>query len=104
MVHHQCCACDDRRCGSRSLWRRRVELSKGHLMEGSISTRIRILRFHNDEMSQAELGQRIGVTRQTIAAIEAGKYSPSLEAAFRIANVFKVPLGEVFQWDENAAG
>jgi len=72
-------------------------------MEGKISNRIRILRFHNDEMSQAELGQRIGVTRQTIAAIEAGKYSPSLEAAFRIANVFKVPLGEVFQWDENAA-
>jgi len=50
-------------------------------------------------MSQAELGQRIGVTRQTIAAIEAGKYSPSLEAAFRIAHVFDVPLDKVFQWD-----
>jgi putative transcriptional regulator len=72
-------------------------------MEGKISNCIRTLRFHNGEMSQAELGQRIGVTRQTIAAIEAGKYSPTLEAAFRIANVFKVPLGEVFQWDENAA-
>jgi putative transcriptional regulator len=72
-------------------------------MEGKISNRIRTLRFHNGEMSQAELGQRIGVTRQTIAAIEVGKYSPSLEAAFRIANVFKVPLGEVFQWDEKAA-
>jgi len=68
-------------------------------MERSISNRVRFLRFQNGEMSQAELGQRIGVTRQTIAAIEAGKYSPSLEAAFRIAQVFNVPLGEVFQWD-----
>jgi len=68
-------------------------------MERSISNRVRFLRFQNGEMSQAELGQRIGVTRQTIAAIEAGKHSPSLEAAFRIAQVFNVPLGEVFQWD-----
>jgi putative transcriptional regulator len=68
-------------------------------MEGSISNRIRTLRFHNGEMSQAELGQRIGVTRQTIAAIESGKYSPTLEAAFRIAQVFNVPLSEVFQWE-----
>jgi len=68
-------------------------------MKGSISNRIRLLRFHNGEMSQAELGQRIGVTRQTIAAIESGKYSPSLESAFRIAHVFNVPLDEVFQWD-----
>jgi len=68
-------------------------------MEGTISNRIRVLRFHAGEMSQAELGQRIGVTRQTIAAIEAGKYSPSLEAAFRIAAVFNVPLGEVFSWE-----
>jgi putative transcriptional regulator len=72
------------------------------MMKGSISNRIRILRFHGGEMSQAELGQRIGVTRQTIAAIESGKYSPSLEAAFRIAHAFNVPLDEVFQWDENA--
>jgi putative transcriptional regulator len=69
------------------------------MIEGTLSNRIRVLRFLNGEMSQAELGQRIGVTRQTIAAIEAGKYSPSLEAAFRIAYVFNVPLGEVFQWD-----
>lgn len=73
------------------------------MIEGSISNRIRILRFHNGEMSQAELGERIGVTRQTIAAIEAGKYSPSLEAAFRMAHTFNVPLGEVFQWDAKAA-
>jgi len=71
------------------------------MIQGSISNRIRLLRFHNGEMSQAELGQRIGVTRQTIAAIEAGKYSPSLEAAFRIAQVFNVPLHEVFQWELN---
>lgn len=70
-------------------------------MDGTISNRIRTLRFHNGEMSQAELGLRIGVTRQTIAAIEAGKYSPSLEAAFRIAQVFQVPLEEVFQWNAN---
>ena len=57
----------------------------------------------NGEMSQAELGQRIGLTRQTIAAIEAGKYSPSLEVAFRMAQVFNVPLVEVFQWDAKAA-
>jgi putative transcriptional regulator len=71
-------------------------------MTGAISNQIRSLRFHHGEMSQAELGQRIGVTRQTIAAIEAGKYSPSLEAAFRIAEVFGVPLAEVFQWHAKA--
>jgi putative transcriptional regulator len=72
------------------------------MMAGTISNRMRVLRFHHGEMSQAELGQRIGVTRQTIAAIESGKYSPSLEAAFRIAQVFNVPLGEVFQWEAEA--
>jgi putative transcriptional regulator len=51
-------------------------------------------------MTQGDLGDRIGVTRQTIAAIEAGKYSPSLEAAFRIARVFGKPLEEVFQFRE----
>ena len=65
---------------------------------GVISNQIRTLRFMAGEMSQAELGQKIGVTRQTVAAIEAGKYSPSLEAAFRIAEVFGKPLEEVFQW------
>ncbi|KPL90982.1 MULTISPECIES: helix-turn-helix transcriptional regulator [Herpetosiphon] len=68
-------------------------------MKATLVNRIRLLRFQHGEMSQAELGQYIGVTRQTIAAIEAGKYSPSLEAAFRIAYVFKVPLEEVFQWE-----
>ena len=64
-----------------------------------IANRVRILRGTHGELSQADLGQRIGVTRQTIAAIEAGKYSPTLEAAFRIAEVFGVPLDDVFQWE-----
>jgi len=64
-----------------------------------ISNDIRTLRFLAGEMTQAELGERIGVTRQTIAAIEAGKYSPTLEAAFRIARVFGKPLEEVFRWE-----
>jgi putative transcriptional regulator len=58
------------------------------MTDGRLTNQVRTLRFLNGEMSQAELGQRIGVTRQTVAAIEAGKYSPSLEAAFRIADVF----------------
>ncbi|MBS0296169.1 MAG: helix-turn-helix transcriptional regulator [Proteobacteria bacterium] len=74
------------------------------MIEGVITNQIRTLRFHAGEMSQAELGQRIGVTRQTIAAIEAGKYSPSLEVAFRIAEVFGVPLAEVFQWAPKGQG
>ena len=68
------------------------------MADSPIANQIRTLRFMAGEMSQAELGQKIGVTRQTIAAIEAGKYSPSLEAAFRIAQVFGKPLEDVFQW------
>lgn len=64
-----------------------------------IANQIRTLRFLNGEMTQAELGEKIGMTRQTVAAIEAGKYSPSLEAAFRIAQVFGKPLEEVFTWE-----
>ena len=67
-------------------------------MNGSLSNNIRLQRFMHGEMTQGELGQRVGVTRQTIAAIEAGKYSPSLEVAFKIAAEFKLPLEEVFQW------
>lgn len=73
------------------------------MAEPKLSNQIRTLRFLAGEMTQAELGERIGVTRQTIAAIEAGKYSPSLEAAFRIAGVFGKPLDEVFQWGGQAA-
>jgi putative transcriptional regulator len=68
------------------------------MTRGRIENQIRTLRFLAGEMTQAELGQAIGVTRQTIAAIEAGKYSPTLEAAFRIAEVFGKPLDAVFQW------
>ena len=60
---------------------------------------IRTLRFLAGEMSQGDLGDRVGVTRQTIAAIEQGKYSPSLEVAFRIAHVFGKPLEDVFVWN-----
>jgi putative transcriptional regulator len=69
-----------------------------------ISNQMRRLRFDRGEMTQAELAERIGMTRQTVAAIEAGKYSPSLEAAFRIAEVFGVPLEQVFQWTGAKAG
>lgn len=62
-----------------------------------IVNNIRALRFRRGEMTQEELARRAGVTRQTINAIEAAKYSPSLELAFRIALVFEVPLEDVFQ-------
>ena len=65
-----------------------------------IRNAIRRLRFEHGEMTQAELAERIGMTRQTVAAIEQGKYSPSLEAAFRISRVFGAPLEAVFQWEE----
>ncbi|WP_374104314.1 helix-turn-helix transcriptional regulator [Streptomyces sp. ISL-43] len=63
-----------------------------------ITNRIRTLRFEHAEMTQAELAERIGVTRQTVIAIEKGRYSPSLETAFRIARVFAVLLEQVFQY------
>ena len=63
---------------------------------------IKTLRFLSGEMTQGDLGDRVGVTRQTIAAIEQGKYSPSLEVAFRIARVFEKPLEAVFTWTEVA--
>jgi putative transcriptional regulator len=62
---------------------------------------IRALRFAHGEMTQADLADRIGVTRQTVIAIEQGRYSPSLEMAFQIARVFDVPLDEVFQYPDN---
>ena len=63
-----------------------------------IRNKIRTLRFMNDEMTQQALAEKIGVTRQTVMAIEGGKYSPSLEVAFRIAAVFNTSLEEVFQY------
>ena len=64
-----------------------------------ITNDIRALRFHAGEMTQQELAEKVGVTRQTVGAIEAGKYSPSLEVAFRIAEVFDVPLERVFRYE-----
>ena len=63
-----------------------------------IANQIRRLRVEHGERTQSELAEKIGMTRQTIAAIEAGKYSPSLEAAFRIAHAFGASLDDVFQW------
>jgi len=65
-----------------------------------VTNEIRRLRFANAEMTQADLADRIGVTRQTIIAIEQGRYSPSLEMAFQIARVFGVPLDEVFGFSD----
>ncbi len=64
-----------------------------------IKNQIRRLRFDANEMTQEELAKKAGVTRQTIIALEAQKYSPSLELAFRIAKVFNVPLEEVFRYN-----
>ena len=63
-----------------------------------IENQIRRYRFETGEMTQKELAERVGVTRQTIVAIEKAKYSPTLELAFKIAEVFDVSLGEVFQY------
>ncbi len=64
-----------------------------------VRNNIRKLRFEHGEMTQQQLAEQIGVTRQTIVAIEKEKYSPSLEAAFRIAEVFDRPLEDVFSYD-----
>jgi putative transcriptional regulator len=68
----------------------------------AITNTIRRLRFEHREMTQQELAERIGVTRQTVNAIEAGKYSPSLEVAFRIAEVFGLRVDEVFGYQKRA--
>ncbi|MEJ2852821.1 MULTISPECIES: helix-turn-helix transcriptional regulator [unclassified Saccharothrix] len=66
-----------------------------------VTNSIRALRFQHGEMTQAELAARVDVTRQTIIAIEQGRYSPTLEMAFQIARVFGVPLTDVFQYPED---
>jgi putative transcriptional regulator len=68
-----------------------------------VTNTIRSLRFANGEMTQADLADRVGVTRQTIIAIEQGRYSPSLEMAFQIARVFNMPLDDVFQYPDTNA-
>ncbi|MFI2652614.1 MULTISPECIES: helix-turn-helix transcriptional regulator [Micromonospora] len=66
-----------------------------------VTNSIRALRFAHGEMTQAQLAERIGVTRQTVIAIEQGRYSPSLEMAFLIAHVFGVRLDDVFQYPDS---
>lgn len=69
-----------------------------------ITNQIRTLRFFADEMTQLELAEKAGASRQTIMALEAGKYTPSLDLAFRIADVFGVPIGEVFACEKENIG
>ena len=76
-------------------------VQNSEVISGTISNNIRKLRFENSEMTQQELADRVGATRQTIHAIEAAKYSPSLELAFKIAAAFKVPLQDVFSYETN---
>ena len=66
-----------------------------------VTNSIRTLRFTHGEMTQADLAQRIGVTRQTVIAIEQGKYSPTLELAFQIARALGVPLDDVFHYPDS---
>lgn len=70
------------------------------MSDSRITNKIRVLRFHHNEMTQQELADKVGVTRQTIVAIEHGKYSPSLELAFKISEVFSTPLEEVFSYND----
>ena len=69
------------------------------MSKSRVKNNIRKLRFYHDEMTQKELAKKVGVTRQTIVAIENGKYSPSLEVAFRIAFIFDSKLEDVFSYD-----
>jgi putative transcriptional regulator len=67
---------------------------------GRIKNRIRRLRFDHNEMTQEELANHVGCTRQTIIALEQNKYVPSIELAFRVAKAFGIPLEDVFQYEE----
>jgi putative transcriptional regulator len=71
---------------------------------GRIENRIRRLRFDHDEMTQEELADKAGCTRQTVIALEQNKYVPSIELAFRIARAFNAPLEEVFQYEDRQEG
>ncbi len=68
--------------------------------KNEITNRVRRLRFDNGELTQQQLADRVGVTRQTIIAIEAGKYAPSLPLAFKIARTFGVSIEQVFQYED----
>lgn len=69
------------------------------MIKHQLTNQIRTLRFLKGEMSQEQLAEAVGVTRQTIIAIEKGNYSPSLELAFKIAKIFELPLDEVFNYE-----
>ena len=75
------------------------DIDLGRSKPTSLTNCIRALRFAADEMTQAELARQVDVTRQTIIAIEKGKYAPSLEVAFRIAHVFGKTVDQVFEYD-----
>jgi putative transcriptional regulator len=70
------------------------------MSKNELNNQVRRLRFEHSQMTQQQLADRVGVTRQTIIAIESGKYSPSLPLAFRIARTFSIPIEQVFQYDE----
>jgi putative transcriptional regulator len=70
----------------------------------TITNQIRRLRFEHGEMTQQELAERVGVTRQTIIAIEGGKYTPSLDLAFRLGRAFNAGVEDVFRWNEDSEG
>lgn len=73
------------------------------MAKSDITNRVRRLRFDNDEMTQQQLADKVGVTRQTIIAIESGKYSPSLPLAFKLARVFGVSIEDVFEFEDRQA-
>jgi putative transcriptional regulator len=72
------------------------------MSNAGLSNQVRRLRFEHGEMTQQQLADKVGVTRQTIIAIEAGKYAPSLPLAFRLARAFNVSIEDVFQYDNDA--
>jgi len=69
------------------------------MSKSELQNRVRRLRFEHDQMTQQQLADKVGVTRQTIIAIEAGKYAPSLPLAFKLARTFGVPIERVFQYE-----
>ncbi len=73
------------------------------MAKSELKNEVRRLRFENGEMTQQQLADRVGVTRQTIIAIEAGKYSPSLPLAFKIARTFGRPIEQVFQYGQDSS-
>ena len=70
------------------------------MAKGDLKNQVRRLRFENGQMTQQQLADKTGVTRQTIIAIESGKYAPSLPLAFKIARTFEVPIENVFQYED----